>query len=210
MFDGLPVEVTSRDGHIVYRRGSLVKYLPKGRLVYAPLPPVYTPSRLASHLMLEFPVQVLAPGENRRIYLEFPIDVGVFLEIENRYRLIDAFSLARVKYALYCDPRNGVLTRWWRSEAYTQPPRVDPNREGVMELEIINRTDGLTEVSRSVFDCGRMPIYYSSHAAVKARMEVKGRRGETYFIDAPLSEDMTRAPDPGIAGEERFEMRCSL
>jgi len=209
MFEALPVEAVAADGRIVYRRGALVKHLPEGRIVYAPLPPVFTPGRYASHMMIEFPVQVLAPGERRRVYLKFPIDVGVFLERSGRYVLVDAFSLARVKYALYCDPGNGVLARWWRSDAYTQPPMVDPDSEGLMELEIANGGEW-AEVSRAVFSCGGMPLYYSSHAAVKARMEVKGRWAETYFLESPPLEGMARAPDPGLGGEGRFEMRCGI
>ena len=210
MFERLPVEVAFQGRYIIYRRGVVEKHLPKGRLIYTPLPPVYVPRRFAAHLMIEFPVQVIAPKEKRKLYLKFPIDVGVFLELENQYTLIDAFSLAKVKYALYCDPRNGVLARWWRSQAFAEPPRVHADSEGIMELEIVNIGGEWAEVSRGVFGCSGMPIYYSSYAAVKARIDVRGKHGETYFIDAPLLEDMVKAPSPRITGEERFDMRCGL
>ncbi len=161
-----------------------------------PVEPVNLPKKITNHLFISFrkPV-VLAPGEAATFYLTFPIEIGVILAEEGAYEDIDVFSFVKPKYALYGDPKGGVIGRYWESEVFPRVPELDPLREGILELRVTNLSNRWCEVSKAVFDVYGMKIYYSEHAVSSiAEMRVHSHRvADTSFIDRPLFDGMRRA-----------------
>ncbi len=161
-----------------------------------PVEPVNLPKKITNYLYISFRKPVLiSPGEAATFYLTFPIEIGVILAEEGIYEDIDVFSFVRPKYALYGDPKGGVIGRYWESDVFTRIPELDPMREGVLELRATNLSNKWCEISKAVFDVYGMKVYYNEHAVSSiAEMRVHSQRmADTSFIDKPLFEGMRRA-----------------
>ncbi|MFA4877861.1 MAG: DUF432 domain-containing protein [Methanoregula sp.] len=141
-------------------------------IIISPVEPVNLPIEIAHHLELVFPRIVMQPGESMIVNLKFPVEIGVFLQTGSDTSVIDIFSLNPVKYSLYGKPVTGLITRYYESDIYHEPPKTDPHVEGVMTLTIRNRYTGAVEVSRAVFECHAMKLFYGSHVGMNATMEI--------------------------------------
>ncbi len=217
------VAITVEEGGegFVYRRegaGEAVEKLllaQRRRLLLSPVEPVNLPRSITPLLLVEFssPV-VLEPRARRRIFLKFPVEVGVFVSSGEGHELLDIFSLAAQKYTLYGDVGTGSICRYWRSDVYPSLPEVEPLREGVLELRLENTTSAWVEVGRAVFSAYGMKIYHSgSLAGMRGRMRILGESAaETYFSDSPLLEGMSMAPELFPAGRRsgKFTMEAGL
>ncbi len=167
-----------------------------GNIVINPIEPVNLPSCITNFLLIQFKKStVIAPDFEERVFVKFPIEIGVFVSGSGDIELIDVFSLAEQKYTLYGDPRNGIVCRYWESEIYDSPSDVDPLREGIMELRIVNRFDEWVEISKCVLNVYLMKIFYNDTTVFsKVEMEVSSKRSaETRFLMEPLSRDMKKA-----------------
>jgi len=141
-------------------------------LLINPVEPINLPVPLGRHLEIAFPPVVLRPGAERKIYLTFPVEIGVFLGWEGNYDILDLFSFAPVKFSLYGTPNTGIITRWYYSATHGSPPGVDRLREGVLELTLKNRSADYIEVSRTIFERSEMRIFYGELVAMTAVMEI--------------------------------------
>jgi hypothetical protein len=162
-----------------------------------PVEPLHKPKELTSNLLIEFERNLLVePGATRKIFVTFPIEIGVFVVEEgDGPEVLDLLTLATQKFTLYGDPRAGVICKYWRSGVHPAIPAVNPLHEGVMELTLTNTTTEWAEVTRAVFNAYGMKIYYSdSLVAMRASMKIIPRRlAETDFQDAPLLTGMTKS-----------------
>ncbi len=86
-----------------------------------PVEPVNLPTAITRYLEISFPLLVLPPSRETTIYLKFPVEAGVFLEVNGKSNLLDIFSLAPSKFSLYGLPSSGIITRWYASEVYSEP-----------------------------------------------------------------------------------------
>jgi hypothetical protein len=141
-------------------------------LLINPVEPINLPMPLCRHLEIAFPPVVLRPGTERKVYLTFPVEIGVFLGWEGNYDILDLFSFTPVKFSLYGTPNTGIITRWYYSRTYGSPPGVDRRREGVLELTLKNRSADYLEVSRTIFERSEMRIFYGDLVAMTAVMEI--------------------------------------
>jgi hypothetical protein len=141
-------------------------------LLINPVEPINLPMPLCRHLEIAFPPVVLRPGADRKIYLTFPVEIGVFLGWEGNYDILDLFSFAPVKFSLYGTPNTGLITRWYYSRTHDAPPQVDRHREGVLELTLKNRSADYLEVSRTIFERSEMRLFYGDLVAMTAVMEI--------------------------------------
>ena len=194
------VEAERSGGLLIYRRNCEGRTFERilisetGETVINPVEPVNLPQDITSLLMIEFSPMLIEPGLAQTIYLKFPVEVGVFLEAAKDIEVLDVFGLGTQKYTLYGPPTSGAIARWYSSEVYTEIPGVEPLREGVMELSILNTSHEWVEVSRAVFSSADMKIYYNDIVATTATMKIiTTHMAETDFIDAPLMPDMTRS-----------------
>ncbi len=155
-------------------------------LVICPVEPVHLPEEITRYLEIAFPPVVIRPAARKRIYLTFPVEIGVFLDTGQGFSQLDLFSLAPAKFSLYGTPAAGLVTRWHESRLYEDIPAPDPLREGVMELELNNVSSGAVEVRRAVFESSAMCIHYGTIAAMKAELEIISTHlAETFISSRP-------------------------
>lgn len=171
-------------------------FLSDQEVILNPVEPVNLPRSITNYLFIQFSKPVLVePVSSVEIYLTFPIEIGVFVAKGNVLDEIDVFSFINPKYALYGEPRGGIIARFWQSEVFSNPPNVDFLEKGVMKLRIQNLSDYWCEVSKVVFDVFAMKMYYGDGIVSSiAEMKIQSRRiAETSFLDKPMFEGMKKA-----------------
>lgn len=200
-FQNLRIKVEKENDHYRYLRtlgeAKVEKLLFSDADVYVnPVEPVNLPKYITHYLCigLRKPVMV-GPTARAEIYLTFPIEIGVVVKKDEEFEEIDIFSFLNPKYTLYGEPKGGVIARYWESEVFTKIPEVDPMKEGILKLRIVNLSNNWCEVSKVVFNVYGMEIYYNNKAVSSiAEMKIHSKRvADTSFIDEPLFSDMKGA-----------------
>ncbi len=166
------------------------------KIIVSPIKPINQPKKLTPYLLIEFDTALFTePRASRRIYLRFPIEIGVFIMGSKSFELLDVFNILPQKYTLYGDPINGVLCKYWKSAVDTLLPELDLMHEGAIEFSITNKSSGWLEVKRAVFNCYGMKIYYNSKfVGLKAEMKIfTEQSAETDFIDSSIEKKMTKS-----------------
>lgn len=207
----ITLETYEDAGLYVYHRKSdseLKKVLSSPfNLLVSPVEPVTQPRRITHYLLVRMATPVLiAPGSKIALFLTFPIEIGVFPEVEEFVDLgfftstrkeeepVDLFTLTNPKYTLYGDLDNGVICKMWESDVYTQIPQVSPLSEGVVRVEIQNNAPQRKEIMKMVFDALYMRIFYKEFAMVNAVVKINSNNtAETSFLEEPPLEGMRRA-----------------
>lgn len=200
--DGIFVSVKMEGENLVYRSTCLDETTEKiilaqnGKLLINPVEPLIKPADITPYFLIEFekPVMVESKSE-RKIYLKFPIEIGVFLNGHKNYDLLDSIALMPQKFSLYGDARHGLICKYWFSDVYGSMPPADILREGVLELNINNTTSKWIEVTKAVFNAYGMKIYYGKdRVSMRAHMRILSEMiAETDFIDAPVKSGMEKS-----------------
>lgn len=203
--EGFLLYVARDDDRFMYRRqtgGEKIEKLiltDNFSLLINPIEPLNTPKELSHHLLIDFknPV-VVEPRGVKKIYIRFPVEIGVFISSRNGekdFEVIDIFSLSRQKFTLYGDMRNGILCKYWMSDLFTSVPSINPSVEGVIELNITNRTGVWAEVTKAVFDAHHMKIYYSDAiVGMSVSMVITGADvAEIDFVEMPIEKGMSKS-----------------
>lgn len=171
-------------------------FLNDHEIILNPVEPVNLPRSITNYLFIQISKPVIVePVSSVEVYLTFPIEIGVFVKKGEILEDIDVFSFVKPKYALYGEPRGGVIVKFWQSDVFSEIPEVDPLEKGVMRLKIHNTCDFWVEVSKVVFDVYAMKIYYSNKMVSSiAEMRILSRKiAETSFLDKPMFEGMRKA-----------------
>ncbi|NLB00714.1 MAG: DUF432 domain-containing protein [Methanomicrobiales archaeon] len=194
------IKTERKNGFLTYRRRCRDETFERllasetGEFIINPVEPVNLPKSITDFFQIDFPPMVIEPGLTRTIYLEFPVEIGVFLNTAKDIEVLDIFGLGTQKYTLYGPPTSGVIARWYRSAVHMEIPPVDRLSIGVMKLTIQNAATEWAEVARVVFNSLDMKIYYGDIVAATATMKIVApSRAETNFTDAPLIPGMTRS-----------------
>ncbi|KUG21048.1 MAG: DUF432 domain-containing protein [Methanomicrobiaceae archaeon] len=165
-----------------------------GRIIVNPVEPINLPEEVGRHLMIEFDPIVVEPHTSKKIYLTFPIEIGVFVEAKREIEVLDIFSAVDQKYTLYGSPDGGVIARWHPSGVFAEIPKTYPLKEGVLELGIRNTCRDWVEVSRVVFESVDMKIYYGNIVGMVAVMKILNKHtAEMDFLDQPLMDGMKKS-----------------
>jgi hypothetical protein len=199
--DGIFLSIEREKVMMYYRRASLDTKIEKiilaigGKIIINPIEPLNVPKKITTNLLIEFKKSVMIePKAKRKIYLTFPVEIGIFMSGNEFFDIIDIFSLIKPKFTLYGDPRNGIISKYYSSEVFSSIPSVNPLYEGVLELKITNTTSKWIEVTRAVFDAYGMKLYYDDTlVSMKAAMTLEKDVAETDFIDSPIKEGMNKA-----------------
>jgi len=200
--EGIALSALKEGENFLYRREclgeSVEKILLAGptKALLNPVEPVNRPKALASYLLIELEKTLqVEPKGTRNIFLTFPVEIAVFMPSNEEFEVIDAFTLARQKFTLYGDPKNGVICKYWKSSVYSTMPSPDPIREGFIELTVINTNSNWIEATRAVFNALGMKLYYNNKMVfMKANMNLRtGDSAETEFIDIPLKKGMKKS-----------------
>jgi len=200
--EGITVSVQKEGGNILYMRECSGKSTEKilvadsSKALLNPVEPVTIPKALASHLLIDFANTLqIEPKGTKNIFMTFPVEIAVFMASNKEFEVIDAFTLARQKLTLYGDPINGVICKYWKSSIYPDEPSLNPLKEGLIELAVMNTTTGWVEATKTVFNVYGMKIYYDDkRISMKATMKLKGGGiAETECMDEPLVAGMTKS-----------------
>ena len=168
----------------------------EGNILINPIEPLQKPKEITPYLLIEFDKKLLVePKATQKVYIKFPIEIGIFISGKKDFEVLDIVTLAKQKFTLYGDPRSGVICKDWRSDVYSSIPPVDSINEGVIELNISNMTAKWAEVTKSIFNAYGMKIYYNEElVSMKANMKILTKAtAETDFIDSPLEQDMNKS-----------------
>lgn len=200
--EGITLSVEREGEVLLYRRKSVDENVEKilltrnGKILINPVEPLNKPKELTSYLLIEFErTLVVEPRATRKIYVKFPVEIGVFISGNKNFEILDILTLMKQKFTLYGDPRSGVICKYWGSEVYSSMPSVNPLHEGVMELSITNTTIKWVEVTKAVFNAYGMKMYYSDDmVSMKANMKIMdGKIAETDFFDSALEKGMKKS-----------------
>ena len=200
--DEISLSVDKEGENLLYRRESggekVEKILlgSKGKILLNPVEPVNKPKELTPYLLIELErTLAIEPGTTKRVFLKFPIEMGVFISGNGDFQVLDILTLIKPKFTLYGDPRSGFICKYWKSNSHLSTPPVDPIYEGVMELNVTNTNSSWMEVTKAVFNSYGMKIYYNNNlASLRANMKIKTDMiSETEFVDSPLEEGMNKS-----------------
>ena len=202
-YKGHRISVEKEQGNLIYTRdseyGSIEKVLldANNGFLINPIEPVNLPKQITSFLLVDFERPILVgPGSKQKIYLTFPVEIGIFIISKNGdHDLIDMFTLNMSKYTLYGTPNRGMICRYWKSEVFSSYPNLDTRYEGDIELDIINDTNHWIEVTRAVFNAFGMKIYYGAdRISMRAYMRVINRKlAETGFMTYTVTAELRRS-----------------
>lgn len=166
------------------------------KLLLTPVEPVNYPREISSFLDIEFqkPV-VIEPQVERKVYVKFPVEIGVFLSGGSRVDLLDVFALSKHKFTLYGDVSTGKVCKYWKSEVYPTIPECERLKEGVLELIIENTSREWVEVGKVVLNAYNMKLYYDDYlVAMRGKMRVIDEKSaETTLQDSPLRKGMNKS-----------------
>lgn len=138
-----------------------------------PVAPLNTPARYASHIMLRLRTPlVLDPKFHVDAYLTMPIEIGVVRSSGDDVQIIDAFSVAQPKYALYGIPELGVICRYHETRINPEIPKVAPYKEAVVRVHFHNYTDKINTINLIVFPIEGADFYYRKNEAYYSDIEV--------------------------------------
>lgn len=190
--EGISISVEKIGDRWVYRRTLGTEEIEKiilgdGKhiIIINPVEPLNTPKEITPNLLIEFEkTLLLAGGEKKRIYLTFPVEIGIFIsDTGNKsLQLLDVLTLVRQKFTLYGEVSNGVICKHWKSSIHSTSPSPDPLQEGVIELTLRNTSSEWASISKAVFSAYGMKIYYNGDVFMKARMDILNRTtAETGF-----------------------------
>jgi hypothetical protein len=200
--EGITLSLVKEGNGFIYRSACAGARLEKillartGNVFINPIEPLNKPKELTSSLLIEFEKALLIePEATKKIFISYPIEIGVFISTKTAVEVLDIFTLVRQKLTLYGDPRSGVICKYWRSKVYSSVPSVNPLHEGIVELSIKNTTKGWVKVTKAIFNAYGMKIYYRDDlVAMKATMKIMpGNLAETEFVDAPLEPGMKKS-----------------
>jgi hypothetical protein len=128
---------------------------------------------------------VIAPGSTQEIFLNFPVEIGVFIVKGTMPEILDIFSFCRPKFSLYGSPGTGEICRWAESRVHDQFPLADRLRQGVMALRIKNNCQAWVEISRAVFEADGMKLFYGDAVSMWAEITILSSVvAETVFPDS--------------------------
>ena len=135
--DGIILSVKREGENLRYKRACLEEEVEKtllagsGKILLNPVEPLNKPKVLTRYLLIEFNnALVVEPKGKKTIFLTFPIEIAVYISSKKQFEVIDILSLPRQKFALYGDPRNGLICKYWRSAVSPTMLSLDPLWEG--------------------------------------------------------------------------------
>jgi len=222
--DGLLFSVKGDEKRFFYKRKTpgedvdKILLLEESKLLINPVEPVNKPRKITPNLLIKFEKSIVMDSRStKKIYVKFPVEIGIFIHGSKYSENIDIFTLAKQKYTLYGDIRKGIICKYYRSGVYFSIPSSDPLQEGVMELIIRNTTSRVMEITMAVFNPYGMRIYYSDDmVSMRAEMEILSETvAETDFVNSPLKKGMKKSIKlyttrklPGVSS--KFTMEAGL
>lgn len=197
----ISISVSEENGVLIYRRQDeddiYEKMILNGssEILINPIEPVNLPKSLSPFLLIELEKPlVVSPKSKRKIFLTFPIEIGVFVS-DKGFRVLDILSFNNEKFTLYGPQNNGLICRYWKSEVFTYIPQINSLHEGAMEIDINNDINEWTEITQIVFNAYGMKIYHGDgRLSMKSNMKIQSKSlAETSFTSLPTTSLFKRS-----------------
>lgn len=154
-------------------------------VLICPIEPVMLPKEISNHLLIELEDPIfLQANLKQKVYLQFPIEIGVFLKHDADPELIDVFSYITPEYSLYGDPRSGVICRYCKSSVYYEKPVTEFLKYGIISVLLENNHSHFVQINQILFNAFGMKIFYDERTIeMKAKMKITDKTmAETDFI----------------------------
>lgn len=200
--EDISISVDKEGENLIYKRkisddkNEKILLVDSAKILINPIEPLHKPKELTPYLLIELEKSVVVePRATKKIYLKFPIEIGIFVYGQNEYKLLDILTLVKQKLTLYGEVRGGFICKHWRSDVYSSIPATNQIKDGVIELTITNTTPRWHEITKIVLNAYGMKIYYNqNNVSMRTRMRIySGGIGETEVFDSPLYKDMQKA-----------------
>jgi len=200
--EGISFSIEMDRGGLLYRRKCVDEEVENiflssnSKVLINPIEPLNMPKELTPYLLIEFEKPIfIEPITNKKIFITFPIEIGIFVHGKKDYQIIDILTLAKQKFTLYGSVKSGVICKYWKSGVYSTMPDINPIYEGGIELSMRNTTMRWVEVTKAVFNAYGMKIYYSDDmVSMKANMRILSKKiAETSFVGSHLKKGMKRS-----------------
>jgi hypothetical protein len=130
-----------------------------------PIPPVNIPSKVSDHVMLKLTMPIVIDAGGHLIkYCTMPIELAAIRKNSDSSRLpgiIDTFSIGSPKYALYGEPHNGLITRFYQASLHDSLDEANARKfeQAKIEISLINRTDTAIKLNRIVLPAAQMNFF---------------------------------------------------
>lgn len=174
----------------------------EARVVINPVEPLNLPEHITQFMLIEFENPLLVePKTSHKIYLKFPLEIAVFIERKNDFRVIDILTLTKPKYTMYGKLETGPICRYYKSGVFLKIPSVDKYKEGILSLSVTNESNKWVEVTKAVFNAVGMKLYYGpERVTLKANMRlISELSAETSFLELQQKKDNILAKELFIA-----------
>ncbi|MBF0473623.1 MAG: DUF432 domain-containing protein [Nitrospirae bacterium] len=202
-YESFNISVSKQDSIFIYRRKTALEFIEKAiavencQILINPVEPLNTPKKISNHLMIALNVPLLLePKTTKKIYIKFPIEFGVFLtnDLKN-IEIIDIFTLSKNKFTLYGDLKDGIICKYYKSDVFLTQPDCSPIYEGIIELDVSNKTAKYVTVSMVIFNSFGMRIYYNNDRVfIKASMLILNEgAAEVDFDNISAPQDMIKS-----------------
>ncbi len=149
-------------------------------------------------IMLEFEEPlILLPESKLNGFATFPISIAIFLKDKRKHYLIDLFNISRLKFALYGNPHNGLVCRYWKTNFLLQPFETTIFETALLELELENTSSSTIKLTKLILDFAYIRLYYKERQAkTKARAKIQSELYcETEFLDTNEKESFIQTID---------------
>lgn len=200
--EGISLFVGKEAENIHYRReydGETIEKIllsNSDKILLNPVEPLHKPKEITPYLLIKFEKTiVIEPKAKKKIFLKFPIEIGVFIQGEQEFKVLDILTLVKQKLTLYGEVRGGIICKFWESEVFSKIPSMNQLREGVLELSISNTTSRWNEITQVVLNAYGMKLYYNENSVtLRASMKIyTGGIGEVEFFDSPIYKGMNKS-----------------
>jgi hypothetical protein len=118
-----------------------------------PNPPIRTPREVAKNVYIKFKAPVIVDHRSVAVlYSKIPVEIGVYRQHKDEELLIDVFSLAPPRYALYGSPESGVLCRYIEAEAVTEESALEVKKyeEAKVRIRVTNDINNVIKVNKII------------------------------------------------------------
>lgn len=200
--EGISFSIERDRGGLLYRRKCMDEEVENiflssnSKVLINPIEPLNMPKELTPYLLIEFEKPIfIEPITNKKIFITFPVEIGIFVHGKKDYQIIDILTLTKQKFTLYGSVKSGVICKYWESGVYSTMPDINPIYEGVIELSMRNTTMRWVEVTKAVFNAYGMKIYYNDDMVfMKANMRILSKKiAEINFVGSHLKKGMKRS-----------------
>jgi|GEM_PF-903601 Uncharacterized conserved protein len=206
----LSYSIIKEKDHIIYQKGEKKIEIPSNFIIKE-FPVLSSNEAITEYFGIVFEQPIYVGEEQEvKLYVKLPLDIGIYVSDGSNYKLIDVIEIYTKKYALYGTIGEGVIYRYWKTNAYLERPIHSAN-EALTLIEIINKAGSIGSVSKIIFNSKFFSLYFKDEKFYGEIIRVtRLQKGLALVrpINKPTIEGAEIIPttvSKGIGGQ--FEMR---